>query len=289
VTRLIVLAVMVSGCKPAVDPAYAAEIDAWHRDRIERLTAPDGWLSLAGLHWLAAGGNPIGSGKENAVRLPASAAERVGVLHLEAGAVALSVAPGVELRVGDERFTGGVLSSDLNGAPTVVTHGRLLFFVIARGDRLGVRVKDLDSEVRTGFRGVPRYPIVPSWRIEASFEEYPTPRELEITTAVGTTERAPCPGVVRFEREGRVHRLEPAHYPGSDSLFFVFGDRTNGAETYGAGRFLDADLPVDGKVVLDFNKATNPPCAFTPYATCPLPPKQNKLALRVTAGEKRYH
>jgi uncharacterized protein (DUF1684 family) len=159
--------------------------------------------------------------------------------------------------------------------------------VIKRGDRLGVRVKDKQSPALAGFHGLDNYPVEPSWRVEARFEPYSPPKEVPIPNVLGQVTPSPSPGAVVFDWQGKTYRLD-ALGSVEEGLSLIFADQTNGKETYGAGRFLETGPPKDGKVVVDFNRAYNPPCAFTAFATCPLPPAQNRLALRVEAGEKKY-
>jgi uncharacterized protein (DUF1684 family) len=181
------------------------------------------------------------------------------------------------------------LRTDADGKPDVLKLGRISFFVLRRGDRFAIRVKDPESAALKAFKGVENFPVDPSSRVTARFEPYSTPREVGIPTVLGTTVKMRAPGQVRFKLRGRTLILQPVQEdPADGQLFFIFRDGTSGRETYPAGRFLYADAPKDGKVVLDFNKAINPPCAFTPFATCPLPPEQNRLKVRIAAGEKKY-
>ncbi len=286
-----VVAAFCCGCKPTVDPAYVKEVDAWHQDRIERLEADEGWLTLAGLFWLNEGANTIGTDKSSDIVFrdvfPAGAAPaKICTVVLEGGALRLTVENGVDVRIDGKPVQRAELKSDADESPTKLRLDALTFYVIKRGDRFGIRLKDRNSKVRRAFQGIDRYAVDPSWRVEARFEPHPEGHTLEVPTIIGGTETERSPGAVIFERNGVTLRLEAVQSEGSDELFYVFADQTNGKETYGAGRFLYSDPPEGGKVRLDFNKAYNPPCAFTPYATCPLPPKGNRLAVRVEAGEK---
>ena len=279
---------LLIGCEKKMDPEYLKEVEDWHADRVGRLTKEDGWLALAGLFWLEPGTNSVGSDPKAAVALPKGKAPlSLGTLFVADGEVALEIEAGVEATAAGKQLQGRVtLENDAKGKPTLVEHGRLLFYVIERSGRLGIRVKDRDSEARKSFRGIERYPIDPSFKINARFEKYDPPGSIEIASVIGTMEKEPSPGAAVFELGGKQHRLEAIGESDAEELFFVFADQTNGKETYGAGRFLVAAAPAGGSVVLDFNKAYSPPCAFTPYATCPLPPKENKLGLRIEAGEK---
>jgi len=283
----------------ATAAAHRREVEAWRADRVARLTADDGWLSVVELAWLEEGDNPAGSQPDAVVVLPADQAPtEVGVFTLSDGAVRFRAAPGaagVEVVAGDA--PGPVppgrelaLATDAAGAPTVLGLGGLRFFVIDRAGRLGVRVKDPDSPARRGFTGLDYFPIGVGWRVEARFEPHAEPKTIPVPNIIGTVYDEPSPGVAVFRLDGATHRLDAIGEPAGGELFFVFGDATNGVATYGGGRFLDAPVPAaDGRMVLDFNRAYNPPCAFTAFATCPLPPRGNKLPVAVEAGEKDYH
>ncbi|HEX8819643.1 MAG TPA: DUF1684 domain-containing protein [Archangium sp.] len=261
---------------------------AWHQKRIEGLTSADGWLSLVGLHWLKEGDNPFGSAEDNHFIFPAGTPARIGTLTLKGGKVTLAVAPGVSLLKDGQPFSGGELSPEAEGQKDVLSLGTLRFYAIRRGEQLGIRVKDTEAEARKKFHGIPTYPVSAAWRIEGRFEPATTPRTVSIPTVMGTVDEMTSPGTIVFTVNGQEYRLDPVQERGANQFFIIFADQTNRTETYGAGRFLYTDLPKDGKVVLDFNRAYNPPCAFSPYATCPLPPPQNRLKLNVEAGEKRY-
>jgi uncharacterized protein len=269
---------------------YARSVEAWRTAREAELRADDGWLTLVGLYWLHDGANTMGGGDANAVPLPAtSAPPRVGVLELKAGLVRLVPEPGVALRVNGKPAASQSLAPQ-PGNYDVLTIGSLTFFVIKRGDRFGVRVRDRESPARKEFAGLHWFPIQEHYRIRARFVAHEKPTSMMIANVLGGIEPWPSPGYAVFTLGGKEYRLH-AVLDGADAkeLFFVFRDLTTGKETYGGGRFLYADMPADGAVVLDFNKAHSPPCAFTPFATCPLPPKENHLAVRIEAGELDPH
>jgi hypothetical protein len=277
----------------AADPAedeFLGALDAWKNARAERLRRTDGWLTLVGLSWLREGDNAVGSGPDAAVRLPAERAPaRVGSIHLAGDKATFTVAPGVAATVGGRPVSQVALASDADPAgATVIEHGSLSFYVIERGDRRGVRVKDSKAKALADFLGLDFYPADPKWRLEARFEPAPPGSRLEIPDSVGGVQTIDQPGWVSFELGGATHRLIALDDTGDGRLFLVFGDRTNGRETYGGGRFLYTDPPRDGRLVLDFNRAYNPPCVFTPWATCPLPPPGNKLPVAIEAGERKY-
>jgi uncharacterized protein (DUF1684 family) len=294
----IALALSVAACRPsaappaALDPAYEAAHAAWRAERLAALRAPQGWLALAGLFWLRDGDYRLGADPSADNVFPAGAPPEVGTLTLADQQVRLRLAPGVDARLRGQPIGDVVLRSDVDPAQPadrVELGGRFTFLVIARGDRLGFRLYDADAPERREFAGIDHYPLDPAWRIAARFEPLAAPRTIEHPTALGTVQPAEVPGVAVFVVDGRQHRLTPIleHDPDGDRLLFVFGDRTSGRETYKGGRFLLADLPAaDGTVVLDFNRAINPPCAFTAYATCPIPLAENQSPLAITAGEK---
>jgi len=287
IAPLLAAALLLGAAAPTPPASYEQEIAAWHKERIAGLKRPDGWFSLVGLFWLKEGENRFGSGADNTVIFPAGTAPALaGTLERHGRAVKVHAAPGVALTQDGKPVTDLDLAPR-EGRPLELALGSLRFFVIYRGDRVGVRVKDTKSPALAAFKDIDTFPVTKARRVEARFEPYQPPRKIAVANILGQVEDQDSPGAVVFERKGATYRLD-ALDGGPDGLFFVFGDQTNGHETYGAGRFLDTKPPKDGKVVVDFNQAYNPPCAFTSFATCPLPPKQNKLALKVEAGEKKY-
>jgi uncharacterized protein len=283
------LAVALVPGAPA-DSAYVAEIEAWRAARDARLRRPDGWLTLAGLFWLDPGANSFGSDPANRVVLPEGTPGCMGDLLLEAGSVRLAALPGVTMTSGGKPAANGALATDADEpGPTVLEYGHVSFYVIKRRDHFAVRVKNSASPTLAAFGGLDAFPIDSRWRFEARFERYDPPRHVLVPSVIGGADQEISPGAIVFDFEGKTYRLDPVLESGTDELFIIFGDRTNGLDTYGAGRFLYAKQPgPDGRLILDFNKAYNPPCVFTPYATCPLPPAQNRLPFRVEAGEKTY-
>lgn len=275
--------------KPAAESAYLQEIEALRKERNEGLKKEDGWFTLVGLFWLEPGENRFGSGVDNRVILPEDRSPAfAGTLIREGDAVRIRVAPGVPVTSGGQPVTETALTSDAQGKPTVLQLGSLSFFVIQRGDKVGVRVRDSKSPALAAFHGLEFYPVRPDWKVDARFEPYDPPKTVAVPNVLGQVADIPSPGAVVFEWEGKTYRMDALQGGPDGSLSLIFADATNGKETYGAGRFLVTDPPKDGKVVVDFNKAYNPPCAFSSFATCPLPPQQNRLALRVEAGEKKY-
>lgn len=274
----------------AMSAEATAAVEAWRARRLARLTAPDGWLTLVGLEWLEEGANRLGSAEDADVRFPAKVPAQLGTITRRGEALTLEPAAGVPLTIdGKPVVAPAPLVSDDKGDPTTVSLGSVSFFVIRRGDRWAVRIKDSDSPVRQGFQGLEYYPLAADWRVVARFEPAAKGTTMPVPTILGTVEDSPSPGDVIFTRDGKEVRLK-AIDEGDGRLFLVFGDSTNGKVTYGGGRFVYADPPKPGEttVLVDFNQAYNPPCVFTPYATCPLPPKGNKLPFAVEAGEKLW-
>ncbi len=272
------------------EEAFRAETQAWQRRRIERLTAADGWLTLVGLDWLEPGENLFGSAADNRVVLRGDGIPPVaGSLVLENGHLnARILAPG-SLTV-DGRTIGDIeLKDDLQDEPTVLQLGTVSIQVVKRSERWAARIKDSASPVRTGFKGLEWFEADPRFRVEATLVPAPPGKTLPITNILGFIEQQPTPGALEFDLLGQHCRVEPIQEDDSGDLFLMIADGTSGKETYGAGRYIVVNRSAEsGKWVIDFNHAYNPPCAFTAFATCPLPPKGNRLPLRVTAGERRY-
>jgi uncharacterized protein (DUF1684 family) len=267
---------LAAPCLPAAD--YPHQIEQWRAQREAALKADDGWLTVVGLFWLEEGPNPAGNDPHSSVLLPRGPAH-AGVFERKGDHIAFRA-------LADGFTSKSDLRSDADGKPDLIQFDGLTFFIIQRGGRFAVRVKDTRSVYRTEFMGVTWFPIDERYRVEAKFVPYDPPRTIAIPTILGTTEKQPSPGYAAFTLHDIECRLDAVTE--GNELFFIFNDRTANKQTYPSGRFLKADLPKDGKVILDFNKAYNPPCAFTPYATCPLPPTQNRLPLRILAGELNY-
>lgn len=299
---------------PVTDPAaHRAEVDAWHAQRVARLTSENGWLTLVGLYWLKPGENTFGRAPSNAFALDhAALPDTLGSFYLEEGAgaptVRFTARPGAEVttrvveagpdgaKVEYERAVDQLtlLPDAAEGGPTILQSGPLRWYVIERGGRLGIRIRDTQHPLRTGFAGVERFPVSPDWVIDAEWVPYDPPRPIKIGTIIGTVEEMPAWGQFRFRRGLTTYALDAVlEVPGDTELFVMFKDDTSGRATYGAGRFLYIPIPAEptkpGTVRVDFNKAYNPPCAFNEFATCPLPPQQNWLSgVAVEAGEKDY-
>lgn len=277
---LLVLLVLLLPVAALADD-YVLEVEVWRALRVERLRKPDGWLSLAGLFWLHEGANRFGSGTDNDLVFPAKAPSCLGVATWTGGVVQVDLAPGV--LVDGQPSARVILDPKAPEGKPLFTSGSLSWYLLNRGGRLAFRLKDRDSEALRNFHGTEWFPVDPAWRVEARLEG--PPHRLEVPSATGARTDEECPGTLVFRVEGRECRLDPLVEDGR--LFVIFSDATSGQETYGAGRFLYAELPdAEGRTVLDFNRAYSPPCAFTPFATCPRPPAQNHLPLAVRAGEK---
>jgi uncharacterized protein len=277
--------------RATADEAYRAEVRKWRSDREARLRADGGWLTVAGLFWLKEGENRFGTEAGADIVLPkGSAPGTAGVFELKGERVIATLKPGASGRVSGQPVTGVVaLRPDTSGPSDVLEMGDLTLNVIERGGRYGIRLKDRKNAARKTFTGLKWFDIKEDYRIEARWVPHAKPKPVEVPNVLGQIEAMPSPGYAEFTLAGTVVRLDAVlEGPDAEELFIIFRDQTSGKETYGAGRFLYAELPKGGKVVLDFNKAYSPPCAFTPYATCPLPPRQNRLPVRVEAGELAY-
>jgi uncharacterized protein (DUF1684 family) len=250
------------------------------------LTADGGWLTVSGLFWLKDGVNRVGSNQANEIVLSRGPAE-LGTFELRHGKATFRAAPGMAVKLnGQPAGAVAPLKSDVEGKPDKIQYDAFTMFVIHRGERDAIRLKDTESESRKAFTGLHWFPVKENYRVVAKFVPYQPPKMMTIPNILGETEQDTSPGYVVFTLNGQSLRLDPVQE--DDQLFFIFHDLTSGKETYPAGRFLYTDLPKNGEVVMDFNQAENPPCAFTAYATCPLPPKQNRLPVRIEAGELNY-
>jgi uncharacterized protein (DUF1684 family) len=262
---------------------HRAAVEAWRRQRYAALRRETGWLTLAGLSWLRPGINRIGTDPDGEIVLPSGPAS--------AGTVTLDE----ERIVADGLFTHGgapadglTLETDADGEPTMLELGALRLCAIERGGRFAIRTWDTDAPGRREFHGIPHWPVDPAWRLTARFDATPG-RMLRVPDVLGTVDEEASPGDLVFEMEGEWHRLQALPGGEAGELWLVFADATNGNETYGGGRFLYSGEPsAGGTVELDFNRAYNPPCVFSPYATCPLPWPENRLRIRIEAGERAY-
>ena len=302
---------LVVGCHRPPDPLpvdeadHRAEVAAWHERRVAEMAAPDSWLSLIGLHWLREGETTVGSAPDNDIVLPEKAAPRVGRVILEAEEVRFVVEPGVRVTQGidstlnlpvgtgarhpdvsrDPEVQEATLGNVAPGHYTVLRHGDLNWIQIRRGGRFALRVRDNANPAYDAFTGTERYPTSLPWHVTARW--LPHEKTVAVLNVIGTITDTPSPAALEFWVDGIRHTLDVVGEPGPGGYMLVFGDSTNGRETYGGGRYLWVQEPdEENRVVIDFNLAYNPPCVFTDFATCPLPTRENRLALRVEAGEK---
>lgn len=293
---LCALVVFIGGCTrnvPSIDPAeHRVQIGEWQKKREAGLTKETGWLTLAGLGWLREGENGVGTDSANAIVLPPGKAPgRIGTITLSGGKTVFRSNGKVPVTHDGVEITEIEMLPDKSPEPTILATGTLTFYVISRGDQTGVRIKDTQNPARLNFRGLEFFPVDVKWRFDATFRPYTPPRFLEIPTQAGTVERDSCPGALVFRIDGTEYSLDAVIETGAeDRLFIMFTDGTSGSETYAVGRQLYTPLPdSNNMVVLDFNMAYNWPCVFTPFATCPIPPRQNTIVHRIEAGEKMYH
>lgn len=266
---------MLLALQGGVPSSYMGDVERWRAEREQRLRAPDGWLTLIGLFWLEEGENTVGSAETARVKLPAELAARAGVIRKRGARLVWKPVEG----------PARAIRTDKSGNPDIISLGRLRLYVIERGTTFGVRIKDDQSKARRTFTHLKWYPVREDWLIRARFVS--APRKMLFGAQAGDKQPVKSPGYVTWTKDGRTLRLTPVLE--ENQLFFVFRDTTAGKTTYPAGRFLYSDLPHNGVVTLDFNKAYNPPCVFTPFATCPLPPPENHLPVAVEAGEQDYH
>jgi len=267
-----------------------ANVEKWRTERVDELTNETGWLTLVGLFWLDPGDSTFGRAPTNTLVLDhPNLAPTAGTFTLNAGKVTFTAKPDSGITHGGQPVTSIELVSDAKESPTVVSSGTLRFFIIERAGKFAVRVRDVASPRRRDFKGLQYYAIDREWALAARFEPYEPRRQMKIVNVLGLEDEMVSPGAIVFKKDGQEVRLDTV-LDGDDAtdLFVMFADGTSGHDTYGAGRFLHVPFAKDGKTIIDFNKAYNPPCAFNDFATCPLPPYQNRMKLKITAGEKKY-
>lgn len=283
---------LLAACSSPLDISveqHQQEVSDWQQRRAAGLLREDGWLSLIGLCWFAQPQTTFGSGETADCRidnpkLPAIA----GVFHRDEQGITFTVGENVIATESARAISEVRMQSDASEHPTIIAIDSIRFYVIERAGNLGLRIRDLESPARENFSGLEYFPIDLDWRKIARFEAHATPKPVRIINILGMEDEMASPGELVFEHDGREYRLTAIAEEGDDSWFIMLADATSGKSTYGAGRYIYVDPPVDGETVLDFNKVYNPPCAFTALATCPLPPVRNRLSLEITAGEKTY-
>ena len=269
---------------------YQQEIRDWQNRRLRKLTAADGWTTLVGLLWLEDGENSFGRAASNRIVMDyPGLPQQVGTFRVRGTQVSFSAAPDAPvMHAGQPVSNLGPLIDDAGGTPTLLNTGSVSFHLLERSGRLGIRVRDSAAATRVHFRGLEYFPIDEKWRLAARFEPYQPVKTVSIVTVLGMQEEMQSPGTLVFEVDSRQHRLEAVLESGESDYFVMFTDLTNGMQTYAAGRCLYVSPSVGGATVIDFNKAYNPPCCFTAFATCSLPPLQNRLPIAVSAGELKY-
>lgn len=288
-TQIFPALVVVFAISAQAQTDYAKGIEKWRSEREANLKTETGWLTVAGLFWLKEGINTVGAGEKFDVRLTENFKQgKFGEIEFKEGKAILKVGKRIEAQIDGKSASASVeLVSDEKGKPTEIRTGTQTFFLIKREERFGIRLKDSNSEARRNFKGLHWFPIDENYKVTARLEAWPEPKELSVPNVLGGNFKMKSPGVLKFSLNGKECSLQPV-FEDDGTLFIIFGDESNRSDTYRSGRFLYAEKPVNGEVILDFNKAENPPCAFTPYATCPLPPAGNSLEFEVKVGEKRY-
>jgi uncharacterized protein len=292
-TKTLTIALMLAASTAAVaaqTPDKPPTLEQWKAKRVANLTSETGWLTLVGLYWLKNGDNGFGRDKSNRIVLdhPGLAAKS-GSFDVKDGTVTFVTAPGAVVTHNGKPVTTIAMTPDSKGDPTLLAAGSLRFFVIERVGKLGIRVRDVEHPARKHFAGLEYFPTREDWIVDARFVPYPAGKRIPILNILGMTEQMVSPGAIVFNKDGREWKLDTIlEAPGDKELFLMFADQTSARETYGAGRFMYIPMPQDGHVKIDFNRSYNPPCAFNEFATCPLPPSQNRMQTRVEAGEKKY-
>lgn len=270
------------------DADYQKQIETWRGERIQGLTAPNGWLSLAGLFWLDEGENTFGSNKDNKIVFPSKAPDFMGSFFLNEESVSLKIKAGVQVFWKDSLISEAAMQADAKGQPPIFRYQSLNWNVLKRGVHYGIRLRDTLNETITAFKGIEYYPVLESWKVAATFVPYDSLKILPFQNVLGMKIEESVEGQLKFNLFGKAYALDVLD-GGEKEFFVIFGDETNGEQTYGGGKYLYAPRPdSEGQTFIDFNKSYTPPCGFTKYATCLLPPLQNRLPLSVTAGEK-YH
>jgi hypothetical protein len=283
VISLVLFAAVASHAITPPDAAYLQSFEKWKAELVDDLKQR--WLVLAGLFWLKPGPNTFGSGSDNVIVLP-SGPTHAGSFLLKDADVSAQFQPGTPAKIDDKVVSEAALQSDVTGKPTVIELGSLRMFVITRGTRIGIRVRDLNSDRVRNYKGPVFFPLDLDYRVTASFIPSNGTKIVDIPNVLGDVTPTPSPGEVHFKLGSRELTLTALSGDPEHGLSFVIADLTSKTDTYPGGRFLDTDPVVNGTVVLDFNRAYNPPCAVTPYATCPLAPKENRLPIAIDAGEK---
>jgi uncharacterized protein len=279
---LLTMSSLIAAAQPP-DTAYLQSFEKWKAELID--SRKKNWLPLAGLFWLKPGENTFGSADDNVIVLPAGPAH-AGVFERQDKAVTVKLQSGVAAKIGGKIAAESKLDADVTDHPTIIELGALRMFLIERGDRLGIRVRDLNSPAINNYAGPVFFPLDLSYKVTATFVPSDGKKTVDVPNVLGDVTPSPVVGQVHFKLNGQDLTLTSFEGNQKDGLSFVISDLTSKTDTYPGGRFLDTDPVVDSKVVLDFNRAYSPPCSVTPYATCPLAPKENQLPLPLPVGEK---
>lgn len=280
----ITAAIFLLATSLAAQSTYRAQVEKWRRAYEATLKSDDGWLTVTGLFWLHEGENKFGSDPLNDIVLTeGNVPAELGSFNMHDGKIEVTISPGVQIKMKGQTVQSAAILPDSEDRLAL---GDLSLLVHKSGERYAVRVRDKNSKLRKNFAGVSWFPIDEHYRVTAKFVPYDPPHELEIQNLAGDTLKIPSPGYAEFTLAGEQYRLEAIAQ--ASGLNFIFRDLTSGKETYPAARFLDTPAPTNGQLILDFNEAYNPPCAYNPYTTCPLPPPQNRLRIRIAAGEMMY-
>jgi uncharacterized protein (DUF1684 family) len=290
---ILITTLIATGCNrnnPLVEDwdAYTDNHKEWQESRLERLKSENGWVNLAGLFWLEEGVNSFGSDPSNDIIFPEGFPGFGGQFILEDSMVMLNADPAAGIMVNGERVTGIPLNSDEQANTTNMEQGEFRWFIVKRGEQFGIRLRDLGHPRLAELDHIPSYPFKKEWVVRAELKMFDSVKTIEVPTVIpGYSEFYKAPGELVFRINGRNQTLIP--FTSGNGYFIIVGDATNGLETYGAGRFLYTDRVDGNQVIIDFNRAYNPPCAFSPFATCPLPPPENILDIEIDAGEKAVH
>lgn len=283
-------------CNPSVQKQdqtdYIQEIKDWQESRNEEMRdTSSSWLNLVGLHWLEEGESTFGSDSSNTLLFPEHSPAFAGTFMLKDSVLHLQVVEGVSILHNGQVVKEMVLQHDMDTATTYLQMGSINIHAISRPEGIAIRVKDSQNPELVNFVDIPNFDIKPDWQLEAQLEWFDQPQPIMIPTVLGSERMQECPAIIVFQVNGERYELYPYDsFYGDPVWTVIFSDLTNGETTYGGGRFLELDAPQPGapSMIIDFNKAYNPPCAFSAFATCPIPPPENRLALAIPAGEKRY-
>ena len=267
------------------ETSYTKSIEQWQQDRLEGLKAKDGWLNLAGIYWLKEGEQSIGSDPSNDIVFPEKAEDFIGTITVKEEVAYIKVNDEAKLYYKNEQVTELELSYDGSGAPTYITHGDLAWYIMKRHTSLAIRLRDYKNPAIEALDQMPSYPIDPDYVVEATLHAFEEPRTITVNTPFQDyTQEYTCPGELHFKIKGQRLKLLP--FTSGEGYFIIISDETSAMETYGGGRFMYTFPDSTGRIILDFNKAYNPPCAVTPFAACPMPPRENHQPIKIEAGEK---